>query len=544
MRETEQRPGTDPARTMRVAAYIRVSTTNPEQEDSYELQERYFTKLLSENPTWDSVGVYTDYAISATNTSRRTGFRRLLRHCTEGRIDHIVSKSISRFARNTSDFLSAVRILKECGVTIYFEKENINTADETSEFIMTTLGALAQEESRSISENIRWGYQKRSQLGEARNIDIYGYRFASGKDAFSVTKNGYRFRNINVAQDEAEVVRWIFEEVAKGRSYISIARDLNSQHISAPGEDGDDENLEETDRKLKVGWTGKRVRDVAALERYAGDLLLQKSFIANFLTHKSQKNDGELPMFYVKDHHEPIISRDLFLRVQEVVAERGKRTAPTARTNYPLSGRLVCASCGSFFHTYNRKCHPMWMCGTVRLNNGSGACHMKRIYEEQVMRALKKAAVLRFDISVESGGVEALRKTIEEIHESDNAENERMRYVKRFGQLNGINDRQEMEKLMEELKHREEYWAVLEEDYEIRREAIAWLRTLKEDEAGVNEFFRGLMGKYVKAFVISITVYSPIEYEVRWFDETETKVELDTNIRDHRYKISEEIWEI
>ncbi len=196
MKEQNQ-PGNDPAQTLKVAAYIRVSTFKDEQEDSYELQERYFTNLLEANPTWVSVGVYSDYAVTATSTGKRTGFKRLMRHCQEGKIDRIISKSISRFARNTRDFLMAIRILNESGVTIFFEKENIDTAEEKNEFIMTTLGALAQEESRSISENIRWGFQKRFPLGEARNIDIYGYAYADGNDAYTVTENGYRFRNLH-----------------------------------------------------------------------------------------------------------------------------------------------------------------------------------------------------------------------------------------------------------------------------------------------------------------------------------------------------------
>ena len=166
-----------PEKTVRVAAYIRVSSTNPAQEDSYEMQERYFMSLLARSTGWTSAGIYSDHGISATSREKRTGFNRLLRHCKQGKIDRVICKSISRFARNTQDFLVALRTLKENGVTILFEREAMDTADAYSEFILTTLAAIAQEESRSISANIAWSNQKRFPAGNVCNKDIYGYEF-------------------------------------------------------------------------------------------------------------------------------------------------------------------------------------------------------------------------------------------------------------------------------------------------------------------------------------------------------------------------------
>ena len=166
---------------LRVAAYIRVSSDSAAQEDSYELQERYFSSLLARNKDWESAGIYSDYGISATSKEKRTGFKRLLRHCQEGRIDRIICKSISRFARNTQDFLKAMGLLKDCGVSILFEREALDTAEHYSEFIVTTLAAIAQEESRSISTNILWGNSKRFPEGKVRNRDIYGYRYMEGE---------------------------------------------------------------------------------------------------------------------------------------------------------------------------------------------------------------------------------------------------------------------------------------------------------------------------------------------------------------------------
>ncbi|MCD8367879.1 MAG: recombinase family protein [Clostridiales bacterium] len=393
--------------TLRVAAYIRVSSPNPEQEDSYELQERYFTRLLTEHPRWTSAGVYSDYALSGTDGGKRAGFTRLLRHAREGRIDRIVSKSISRFARNTSDFLVAMKTLNEHAVTIYFEKENLDTADPTSVFIMTTLGAIAQEESRSISENIRWGFRKRYPRGEARNVAVYGYRYAEGEGAYERTESGYRLRRVEPEEGEAQVVRRIFRDAAAGQNCRSIARGLNRDGVPAPKgkrkggrRSSPQPTRGEQTPAVEVGWTGERVRGILGLERYAGDLLLQKQFTADYLTHRAQVNRGELPQYYVKDHHPPLISRELLREARQVC--RANRSCPKGGSagcvRYPLSGRLVCAHCGRLYHTYNRNSYPIWACATSRLNNGKGACPAERIYEEQVLRMFRRAVVERYHL--------------------------------------------------------------------------------------------------------------------------------------------------
>ena len=219
---------------LRVAAYIRVSSDSSDQKNSYETQDKYFSGLLSKNPEWTSAGVYSDYGISGTDKQHRTGYKRLLRHCREGKLDRIVCKSISRFARNTSDFMTALNTLHDHQVTILFEKEGLDTADPTSDFILTTLAAIAQEESRSISSNIRWGNQKRYPKGQARNYDIYGYRYAKGADAFETMEDGYQIHRVEIVEEEAVIVRRIFQEVEDGERYSDIARRLNYEHIPAP----------------------------------------------------------------------------------------------------------------------------------------------------------------------------------------------------------------------------------------------------------------------------------------------------------------------
>ena len=255
---------------LHVAAYIRVSSDSSDQENSYETQDRYFTELLSRNPEWISAGVYSDYGISGTDKQNRTGYKRLLRHCREGKIDRIVCKSISRFARNTSDFMTALNILHDHHVTILFEKEGLDTADPTSDFILTTLAAIAQEESRSISSNIRWGNQKRYPKGQARNYDIYGYRYAEGEDAFETTEDGYEIRRVEIVEEEAAIVRRIFREVEDGERYSDIARRLNYEHIPAPDHGKAKRKIRgrtTVNEGIETGWTSAMISRIWFLIR-------------------------------------------------------------------------------------------------------------------------------------------------------------------------------------------------------------------------------------------------------------------------------------
>ena len=219
---------------IRVACYIRVSTDDPAQEDSYEAQERYFSRLLYSRPDWDSVGVYSDYGISGTKKENRTGLNRMLRHCEQGRIDRVICKSISRLSRNTADTVAIIRQLKELGITCYFEKESLDTGDMKSEFILTTLAALAQEESRTISENLRWSFDRRAPKGDLPNYECYGYRLS---DEIEVTDTGYRRRKVEIIPEEAEIVKAIFLHYADGLSMTDIAHVLNHRKVPAPWSD-------------------------------------------------------------------------------------------------------------------------------------------------------------------------------------------------------------------------------------------------------------------------------------------------------------------
>ena len=387
---------------LRVAAYIRVSSDSSDQENSYETQDKYFSGLLSKNPEWTSAGVYSDYGISGTDKQHRTGYKRLLRHCREGKIDRIVCKSISRFARNTSDFMTALNTLHDHQVTILFEKEGLDTADPTNDFILTTLAAIAQEESRSISSNIRWGNQKRYPKGQARNYDIYGYCYAKGEDAFETMEDGYQIHRVEIVEEEAAIVRRIFQEVEDGERYSDIARRLNYEHIPAPDQGKAKRKIRgrtTVKEGIETGWTSAMISRMITLERYCGDALLQKTYTPDFLTHKSRVNNGEMPQYLVRDHHPAIISREQFERVQKVRQGNAARFGNRGkRTDHPFSGRLICAHCGRAFNIRNASHYPIWFCPTSALNNGKGVCHAEKIYEEQAVRMFRKAFTDRFHL--------------------------------------------------------------------------------------------------------------------------------------------------
>lgn len=395
---------------VRVAAYIRVSTDHENQEDSYELQERYFTQLLWDNPEWISAGVYSDYGISATGHANRRGFNRLIRHCKEGKIDRIICKSISRFARNTSDFMDALSVLNDYGVSMYFEKENLDTACFTNEFILTTLGAIAQEESRNISENQKWGIRSRMQRSELQNKEMYGYRFAEGEDAFETLDTGYRIRRIEVVEHEAAIVRRIFDEYISGRSCNSIARGLNIDCIPPPSRHYiSKKNFEKAvrilseanggtpDERLNRGWTGKRVLYIIKQVRYTGNILAQMTYVESYITHKCVRNDGMYPQYYIRNHHPAIITEEIFCQAEQIrmqnsnMGKFGNKAKPL-----PFSGIIYCGRCGKVYNVRNSGYNPIWFCPNASDKCGSMRCSAEHIYESQLIQMFRKAVIERF----------------------------------------------------------------------------------------------------------------------------------------------------
>lgn len=303
----------------RVAGYARVSTDMVEQTTSYEAQVDYYTNYIKQNPEWEFVGIYTDEGISATSTKRRTGFNEMVDDALEGKIDLIITKSCSRFARNTVDSLVTVRKLKEKGVEIYFEKENIWTLDAKGELLITIMSSLAQEESRSISENTTWGQRKRFADGKAS----VGYSSFLGYD-----------KDFKINEEEAKTVRLIYKLFLDGYSPHVIAQKLTEMKLKTPTGKGEK-------------WHPSSVYSILTNEKYKGDALLQKCYTTDFLTKKRKKNEGEVPQYYVEGHHEAIISPEIYNVVQEEFERRKGENGYSGISIF--SAKIKCGQCACYY---------------------------------------------------------------------------------------------------------------------------------------------------------------------------------------------------
>ena len=355
---------------LRVAAYCRVSTELEEQESSYEAQVEYYTRKIAETDNWKMAGIYADDGKSATNTKKRDDFNAMIKDALDGKIDMILTKSVSRFARNTVDSLLTIRKLKEKNVAVVFEKEGVNTLDGTGEILITILSSLAQEESRNISENTRWGVARRFENGKM----IVNHNKFMG---YTKNENG----DLVIVQEEAEIVRLIFRLYLEGYSAGKISQYLEKNGIkTATGQDR---------------WYDSVIFKMLRNEKYMGDALLQKTYTVDFITKKRVINKGIVPQYYVEDDHEPIIPKELFYRVQEELARRASmnKAAVTRKKNqrskfsseYALTGLLLCGDCGQEYRrvtwSRNGKKKIVWRCSN-RLTNGTKNCKKSETLEE------------------------------------------------------------------------------------------------------------------------------------------------------------------
>ena len=287
---------TDKYHQLRVAAYCRVSTEQEEQQNSYQVQIDYYTDLINKNKEWELAGIFADEGISGTQTKKRTEFNKMIRLCKQRKIDLVLCKSISRFARNTVDTLEYVRQLKDLGIGVIFEKENINTLTMTSEFMIALYGSFAQAESESISKNVSWGVEKAFRDGKVRYSynNLYGYRKgADGKP--------------EIIPEEAEVVRLIYKLYLDGSTLRQVAQHLTNMKIP---------------KRECTEWNLIAVRSILSNEKYVGDALLQKTYTVDCITHKKAKNKGERAKYLVTDAHDAIIDRDTYNLVQQEMTRR------------------------------------------------------------------------------------------------------------------------------------------------------------------------------------------------------------------------------
>ena len=368
-------------RQLRVAAYCRVSTDDEEQLTSYEAQQNYYTDKIMTNRDWTMAGIFADEGITGTSARKRPEFLKMIRMCKQKKIDIVLTKSISRFARNTVDCLNYIRALRELGIAVIFEKENINTLEADSEILITMLGAFAQAESESISANVRWG--KRQAMREGKAIIQYDrlYAFEKGEDG-----------NPKIIPEQAEVVRSIYNQYLTGASLRMIKERLEAEQI--PNVSG------------KAQWTITTIRSILRNEKYCGDVLLQKTYISDCISRKVIRNTGQLPMYLVQDHHDGIVDRKTFDAVQAEIARRSagkspsKKNAPTGMTSYAskyaLSERLVCGECGTLYRrcTWSKggKKRVVWRC-VSRLDYGKKYCHNSPTLDEEPLQRSILAAI-------------------------------------------------------------------------------------------------------------------------------------------------------
>ena len=343
---------------LRVAAYCRVSTKEEEQASSYEAQCEYYTDKIMSNKEWTMAGIFADEGITGTSTKKRTEFLRMIRQCKQKKIDLILTKSIQRFARNTLDCINYTRILRQFGIGVLFEKENINSLPPDSEFMITMYGAMAQSESESISGNIRRGRQMHAKVGTLKVpcYRLYGYE--------KNTEGKFR-----VIPEQAEIVRELYKRYESGASLRNLQ-----------------DWLEENQIKTVLGeskWTATSIKGILTNEKYCGDVLLQKTFRTDVISKKVIKNVGQMAQYYMPDHHEAIVSREQYNAVKAEMARRSalrspSKSAVTGRScytsKYALSDRLVCGECGTLYRrctwTSRGRKYPVWRC-TSRLNYGT-----------------------------------------------------------------------------------------------------------------------------------------------------------------------------
>lgn len=487
-----QKP-TQKVQKIRVAAYCRVSTEYEEQESSYEVQVEHYTSYINSKPEWQMVEVYADDGISATSTAKRDEFNRMIADCKAGKIDMILTKSISRFARNTVDCLKYTRELKAQNIAVFFEKENINTLDAKGEVLITIMAALAQQESESLSANVRLGIQFRNQQGQVRVNHNWFLGYTKDEDGKLV-----------IVPEEAEIVRRIYAEYLDGKSFKKIKLGLETDGI--------------LNGAKHEKWHDTNIRQILTNEKYIGDALLQKTYTVSVLDKKRVPNNGLVPKYYVEGSHEAIIDKDTFLRVQAELARRSSiKTGEKKRTyssKYALSSRVFCAHCGDIYRriAWNNRGYRsiVWRCVSRVEKKKSGInCPARTLREEDLQAAVVTAvndawsrkdsvlAILKENIrSVLDGGIEgkvaevdkAIRDKQAELLEAGNDQN----LIEEIGDAI-INLREERQSILTE--------AALKHDLQERMEDL--ISFLDEQTEAVEEYSEALARRLIE----KITVY-------------------------------------
>ena len=365
----------DVRRFLRVAPYCRVSTDKDDQLHSYRSQVQYYTDLVNNKENWELVDIYADEGITGTMVKHRESFQKMINDCLDGKIDMVITKSISRFARNTLDTLKYVRLLKEKNISVFFEEENINTMTMDGELLLTILSSVAQQEVENLSENVKKGLKMKMKRGE-----LVGFQGCMGFDY------DYETKQIHVNEEEAEIVRYIFKRYVEGAGGTIISRELNE--------------IGSTTKKGRP-WTAGTVIGIIRNEKYKGDLLLGKTFTVDPISKRRLINYGEEDRYYISNHHEAIVSPDLFEAAQELLKyrsdnlveyENGIRVTSKHSRKYPFSSKIQCGFCGDIYsrrtwHSGSKYHKIIWSCLTVSRESKEYCPDSKGIPEVEIEKA-------------------------------------------------------------------------------------------------------------------------------------------------------------
>lgn len=444
----------------RVAAYCRVSTDSDEQAGSYKTQVNHYTEYIERNKEWELAGIYTDDGISGTNTKKREGFNGMIEDCMAGKIDMVITKSISRFARNTIDCLKYVRQLKEKNIAIIFEKENINTLEASGELLLTIMASLAQQESASLSQNVKLGLQFRYQEGK---VQINHEHFLG----YTKDEEG----NLIIDEEEAKVVRRIYREYLEGASFRDIAEGLERDRIKTGGK--------------RYKWHLSTVQGILRNEKYMGDALLQKTITTDFIEKTRIKNDGTVPQYYVKDSQEAIIPRDVYMQVQEEMVRRANMTSGIGgkkkrvySSKYALSSICTCTKCGDIYRRIawnNRgKKSTVWRCCT-RVEQGPKVCDASTVTEEELQQATVNA--INQLVHCSDSMIQTLKENIEIAMVDDNS-----------GEMEKLNAIMlEKQKELVNLAHAKKDYGLLADEIDILRDKKQVLLVKRAETEGVKK---------------------------------------------------------
>jgi DNA invertase Pin-like site-specific DNA recombinase len=450
---------------IKVAAYCRVSIKEDEQLRSLENQVHHYTHYIKNKPNWRFIGIYYDKGVSGATTSKRIGFQRLIRHAEEGKVDLILTKNISRFSRNSKELMDIVNHLKELGIGIYFEKEKIDTSTDYNKFLLSTYAALAQEEIESLSNSTMWGYEKKFLKGSPKFNRLLGYQVVGLGDKQALA----------IIEEEAEVVRMIFNMYLEGFTYMDIARKLSEKKIKTV--------------KGKALWSEGIIKTILMNVTYTGNKLMREQ-LRDIFTNKVQY--GQRDQVFIENSNEPIISTEVFNQVQKKIEANTQKRGPTKPKAYnPLAGRLKCGRCGYKFRCEYKHDSQNYRCGPMVMGICDSITYKKAMIREMMLKAMQ----IKYDFTNDAVVTEIL-KELQVINRNDHFEFHRLKYiteieiVKKKLALSEILDTAiSIERIEKEYQDFENKVEMIEDDRGLRVNAVVWLLFIQVLKAvGVNSY--------------------------------------------------------